>query len=293
MLKRPPSVAETATSSRAPTPLADESRQDADTRAMPPPSVPSHRAGSPATARPAVQRSISSALSPVLQGEQGEALRAPTPDRESAATSFAQKRELEELRIKIRILESRRTEDQERIKSLESKAGEADALRAARVKLQCQLLAPLPAVQLTCLAKFHEIQSSLVAAQRSSKDLQSENTHLESRTAEAMDQLEMAALDREVAEEKAEAAESEVQKLTEKVEELEMEIAVLKEENGQLPNPDHWEIIELMDLEVYERPAGTEGERSSLAFVQLEKHNERLKEALIRSATVSRFQFTS
>lgn len=34
----------------------------------------------------------------------------------------------------------------------------------------------------------------------------------------------------------------------------------------------------------YEKPVeGIEGARTSLAFVQLEKHNERLKEALIRS----------
>lgn len=34
----------------------------------------------------------------------------------------------------------------------------------------------------------------------------------------------------------------------------------------------------------YEKPVtGLEGERTSLAYVQLEKHNERLKEALIRS----------
>lgn len=44
----------------------------------------------------------------------------------------------------------------------------------------------------------------------------------------------MAALDREVAEEKAEAAEGEVQRLSEKLAELEMEVAVLKEENGRL-----------------------------------------------------------
>lgn len=44
----------------------------------------------------------------------------------------------------------------------------------------------------------------------------------------------MAALDREVAEEKAEVAESEVQKLGERVAELELELAVLKEENGEL-----------------------------------------------------------
>jgi hypothetical protein len=42
----------------------------------------------------------------------------------------------------------------------------------------------------------------------------------------------MAALDREVAEEKAEAAEAELAKLNEKISELELEVAVLQEENG-------------------------------------------------------------
>jgi dynactin 1 len=49
---------------------------------------------------------------------------------------FAQKRELDELRIKVRLLEGRRAEDQERMKVMEAKAAEADTLRAARVKLQ-------------------------------------------------------------------------------------------------------------------------------------------------------------
>lgn len=44
----------------------------------------------------------------------------------------------------------------------------------------------------------------------------------------------MAALDREMAEEKAELAEGEVQKLNDKLAELEMEVALLKEENGEL-----------------------------------------------------------
>ena len=63
--------------------------------------------------------------------------------------------------------------------------------------------------------------------------MQSENAHLETRTAEANDQLEMAALDREVAEERAEAAEAEVEKLNDKISELELEVAILKEENGE------------------------------------------------------------
>jgi dynactin 1 len=44
----------------------------------------------------------------------------------------------------------------------------------------------------------------------------------------------MAALDREVAEERAEAAEAELEKLNDKVQELELEVAILKEENGKL-----------------------------------------------------------
>ena len=55
---------------------------------------------------------------------------------ESSIAVFAQKRELDELRIKVRLLEGRRMEDQERIKVMEAKAAEADTLRAARVKLQ-------------------------------------------------------------------------------------------------------------------------------------------------------------
>jgi dynactin 1 len=62
--------------------------------------------------------------------------------------------------------------------------------------------------------------------------LQSENAHLQNKALEAMENLEMATLDREVAEEKAEASEIELEKLNEKIAELEMEMAVLKEENG-------------------------------------------------------------
>ncbi|WWC88610.1 uncharacterized protein L201_003523 [Kwoniella dendrophila CBS 6074] len=241
---------------------------------IPPPSATSaQRVVSPTSSltrtasRPSLPtRSISSTLSPAFEIPDSieqpptsktvagkEETPSNSPERDSA---FSQKRELEELRIKIRILENRKHEDQEKIKELEGRVGEADVLRAARVKLQ---------------AKFQEIQSSLITAQKSSRDLQSENNRLEIKAAEAMDQLEMAALDREVAEEKAETAELEKEKLSERLEELEIEVAVLKEENAE-----------------YEKPiSGLEGERTSLAFVQLEKHNERLKEALIRLRDVS------
>ncbi|WOO77325.1 Dynactin, isoform [Vanrija pseudolonga] len=175
----------------------------------------------------------------------------PAPDVEMVALISSQKREIDDFKIKVRLLESRRTEDQERIKTLEKKATDADQLQAIRAKLQ---------------TKFQEQQSVLVNAQRVARDLQSDNARLESRAAEALDQLEMATLDREVAEEKAEAAEADNERLAERIAELELEVALVKEENAE-----------------YEKPVlGLEGERSSLAYVQLEKHNERLKEALIR-----------
>ena len=78
-----------------------------------------------------------------------------------------------------------------------------------------------------------------MAAQRLSRDLQSENAHLETKAAEAVDQLEMATLDREVAEEKTEASEGEIARLSGKIAELELELAVLREENGMSLGCEH------------------------------------------------------
>lgn len=82
------------------------------------------------------------------------------------------------------------------------------------------------------LAKFQDLQTGLVAAQRAAKDLQSENAHLEGRMADLLEQLEMATLDREMAEEKVELGANETLKMEERIAELEVEVAVLREENG-------------------------------------------------------------
>jgi dynactin 1 len=75
---------------------------------------------------------------PVPYRATSQVKRAQTPSgvEEASIAVFAQKRELDELRIKVRLLEGRRMEDQEKIKVMEAKAAEADTLRAARVKLQ-------------------------------------------------------------------------------------------------------------------------------------------------------------
>ena len=80
---------------------------------------------------PLIPPSTSSAHT--LRGPIGPPL-AWSSDKEVAANPS--KREIDELRIRLRILENRKAEDQERIKMLEAKVGEADILRSARVKLQ-------------------------------------------------------------------------------------------------------------------------------------------------------------
>lgn len=99
-----------------------------------------------------------------------------------------------------------------------------------------------------------------------------ENEALEGRLQDQSEQLEMAMLDREVAEERAEGAEADLEAEKELRAEKEVELNVLKEQVEGDP--------------VTSRGEGAEGEegsaKSSLDYIQLEKQNERLKEALIR-----------
>ena len=150
VFKRPPSVAEApSTVRRVSSPVKGIVEDAKESRTVVSP-VPTSRATSPTTSVTGAppMRSISGALSNASVPHQTSAVagpsRSPSPDKEHAAV-FAQKRELEELRIKVRLLETHKTQDQARIRELEGMMGEADALRAARVKLQgwCRYLYPI------------------------------------------------------------------------------------------------------------------------------------------------------
>src|SRR5690606_18517968 len=71
-------------------------------------------------------------------------------------------------------------------------------------------------------------------------------------------------LDREMAEEMAEVYKAELDALKQKTEELELEVEILREENAELTKG--------MSSE----------ERASAGWLQMERNNERLREALIR-----------
>lgn len=158
--------------------------------------------------------------------------------------------EIKELRAKIRVLEAKRTDDSRHVRELENKLSEAESFVAIRPKLQ---------------AKLTSQHTELTETKRELADAQQLAELAESRILDAQEQLEMAMLDKEVAEERAEMAEQELDDVKEKLAIAEVELEVLKEEGamaGEGVDPD----------------AG----KDSLAYVQLEKQNERLKEALLR-----------
>ncbi|TFK42165.1 dynactin [Crucibulum laeve] len=164
--------------------------------------------------------------------------------------------ELQELRAKIRILEAKRADDARHVRELETRLSEAESFVALRPKLQ---------------AKLNAQQTELIATRRELADAQQISQLAESRVLDSQEQLEMAMLDKEVAEERAELAEVELEEAKEKLAVLEVEMEHIKEGGGG--------------------SAGEEGgdapARDSLAYIQLEKHNERLKEALIKLRDMS------
>jgi dynactin 1 len=147
------------------------------------------------------------------------------------------------------VLEAKRADDARHVRELETRISEAETFVALRPKLQ---------------AKLSSQQTELIATRRELADSKQLAELNEGRVVDAQEQLEMAMLDKEVAEERAEIAESELEDLKERLAIAEVELEVIKE--GEELGED-----------------GEASAKTSLAHIQLEKQNERLKDALIRS----------
>lgn len=94
-------------------------------------------------------------------------------------------------------------------------------------------------------------------------------------------------MDQQIAEEQLEASESQRDQLKEQVANLEVELGVLKEEQGKLARDPVRTSTGGDGISIPERLETGDAstiDRSSVAFIQMEKQNNRLKEALARSA---------
>ncbi|KAJ3710076.1 hypothetical protein C8R42DRAFT_541473, partial [Lentinula raphanica] len=155
------------------------------------------------------------------------------------------------LLTKVRVLETNRSLDRLQIQSLEAKIAESASFLSLRPKLQ---------------SKLQSQQTEITSLKQEVNELKAQVKLWEERKETVESELEMCMLDKEMAEEKAEIANTELEAVKEQLAEVEVEVEVLREEKElwQLENEDGGKT------------------KDTLAYIQLEKQNERLKEALLR-----------
>lgn len=147
------------------------------------------------------------------------------------------------------MLERKRTEDRDKVKQLEKVQGERDKFEGIIQKLQ---------------QKYQPQQQENNELRKMLKEAEQRLESIEEIQAEHDTALELATLDREMAEETAEVLKVELEALQEKTTELDLEVEILREEN-----------------EEYSKGMSPE-ERASTGWLQMERTNERLREALLR-----------
>ena len=175
----------------------------------------------------------------------------------ASSTSLGLNREIEDLKTKLRLMEKKRMEDRDKLKQMEKIQGDRDKFEGIIQKLQ---------------AKYQPQQQEIAQLKKQLREAETnavanENTQADNDTA-----IEMATLDREMAEETAESLRTELDALRQSHEELALEVEILREENAELGKE--------MSPE----------ERTSQGWMQMERSNERLREALMRLRDVTQEQ---
>ncbi|KAH7407187.1 dynein associated protein-domain-containing protein [Cadophora sp. MPI-SDFR-AT-0126] len=178
----------------------------------------------------------------------GRSTTSPVAQRGTGGSTAAS-REIEDLKTKLRLMDKKRMEDRDKLKALEKIQAERDKFEGIIQKLQ---------------TKYQPQQQEITDLRKQLKEAQTRFEEIENIQAEHDIVVEMATLDREMAEETAEVLKTELEALKQKTEELELEVEVLREENAELGGE--------MSPE----------EKTSAGWLQLERNNERLREALMR-----------
>ncbi|KAI0843691.1 CAP-Gly domain-containing protein [Hypoxylon sp. FL0890] len=173
------------------------------------------------------------------------------------AASNAISRENEDLKAKLKVLERKRLEDREKMKEMERLQEQRDKFESINKKIE---------------GKFQTTAQENATLRKQLKEAEERLQQIEALQAEHDTIMELATLDREMAEETAEVYKAELEALKQKAEELELEVEVLREENAE-----------------YAQGMSPE-ERASAGWLQMERHNERLREALIRLRDITQQQ---
>ena len=155
----------------------------------------------------------------------------------------------EKLEAKIQLLEKQRTEDRDKLAKLDQLQKDKERFEGLIQKLQGK-----------CQA-FHNENNELKSRL---KEIECEVERLSRAEQEHDTILELATIDREMAEEKAEAAENEMEALRQKLEEYELELDIFRSEQDMYSG------------------SMSEEEQEKAGYFILQRENERAKEALLK-----------
>ncbi|PWA29707.1 hypothetical protein CCH79_00007833 [Gambusia affinis] len=173
------------------------------------------------------------------------------PSTSALQEEEALRSQVKDLDEKLETLKMKRTEDKAKLKELEKHKIQLEQLQEWKTKMQEQQA---------------ELQKQLKEAKREAKEAMEAKERYMEEMSDTADAIEMATLDKEMAEERAESLQLEVDSLKERVEELTMDLEILKHEIEE---------------------KGSDGAASSYHVKQLEEQNSRLKEALVRMRDLS------
>jgi dynactin 1 len=179
----------------------------------------------------------------------------PAAATRPAANPPATNKEIEDLMAKLRVLEKKRIEDRDKLATLDTIKGERDKFER---------------IIQTLTIKYQPQQHELADLKRQLKEAETRISELEEQQAEHDAALEMATLDREIAEEMAERHKTELEELKQKNESLELDLEILREEKEEL--------CQGMSSE----------DRAKAGWLHMQKDNERLRGALINLRDISK-----
>ncbi|XP_022614106.1 dynactin subunit 1-like isoform X4 [Seriola dumerili] len=193
------------------------------------------------------QGALGAPVVPQPSGSPAAAAVPATPSKEEESLR-GQVKDLEE---KLETLKMKRTEDKAKLKELEKHKIQLEQLQEWKTKMQEQQT---------------DLQKQLKEAKKEAREAQEAKDRYMEEMSDTADAIEMATLDKEMAEERAESLQVEVDTLKERVEELSMDLEILRHEISE---------------------KGSDGAASSYHVKQLEEQNGRLKEALVRMRDLS------
>ncbi|KDN52710.1 hypothetical protein K437DRAFT_292826 [Tilletiaria anomala UBC 951] len=169
-------------------------------------------------------------------------------------------KELTDLRKKVTLLERQREDDREKMKELKQYKEDADKFLSQKPKMT---------------ERLQDLDQDLRNYEKMEKEWLAQKDSYELQIQDLQEQLEMSTLDKEMAEERADAAAEELALEKERADELQIDLEVLQEQQAAAAAPELAE----PRAEGEERD---ESEKPSATIIQLERQNERLKEALVR-----------